>query len=242
MKRSWTIIPILAVAIAALAAEFWQSRPHMEWTRKEVDLLTSSSPWAQTVVLRKVNMVQVRREVGRFATGAGEGEGAVNPEVDYAISLRTARPIREAVVRAAALDQDYEKMDKDAKAAFDQKWDRFLAQKFADRVIVNVKYTSNTTDVDRQLATYWQNQTLDSLKADTYMNSPEGKRVAPIAFWAGKGASREFQFAFPRPVEAPKKASFSIEFKHPDVTDQPSSRIIARFNFKDLEYRGQVTF
>lgn len=242
MKSAIAIILALFVALLVVGAEFWQAKPYTSWTQKEVDAITSSSPWAQAVVLRKVNLVQVRREFGKFATGAGEGEGTQNPEVSYTVSLRTAQPIREAIARAAAFDQKYDQMDSSSKKQFDQKWGQFLAQQFADKVIVNVKYSANTTDVDRQLATYWQGQTLDTIKVDTYMNGADGERVAPIAFWAGKGASREFQLAFPRPAKSPNKASFSIEFKHPDVTDEPSSRIIARFNVKDLQYHGQVTY
>ncbi len=242
MKRILLFVLVLTVALAALAADFWQSKPYTEWTKQDVERIASSSPWAQTVVLRKANLTQIRREFGKFATGAGEGEGTANPEVNYSISLRTARPIREAVARATALSQKYDQMDSAAKAQFDKKWDLFIAQSFPDRVIVNVKYSSTTTDVDRQLAAFWQSQTLDTVKIDAYLNGPEGERLAPIAFWAGKGASREFQLAFPRPAEAPKQSSFSIEFKHPDVIDQPSTRITARFNVKDLEYRGQITF
>ncbi|HET7841883.1 MAG TPA: hypothetical protein VFM21_09770 [Terriglobia bacterium] len=241
--KSWTVVAlVLAVTVASLAEEFWQSKPYTEWTKKDVDSMLSSSPWAQTVVLRKANLTPVRREFGKFATGAGEGEGTGNPEVDYSIYLRTSKPIRQAVVRAAALEQKYEQMDAASRTQFDKKWKQFLAQPFEDKIIVHVKYSSTTTDVDRQLATYWQAQTLDSVKSETFLNGPEGERLSPIAFWVGKGAAREFQFAFPRPREAPLRASFSIEFKHPDVTDQPASRIIARFNVKDLVYQGEVTF
>lgn len=242
MKRAFILIVAVLIAVACFAADFWQSKPFSEWTKKEVEQMTSSSPWAQTVVLRRANMTQIRREFGKFATGAGEGEGTANPEVNYAICLRTARPIREAVVRDAALTAKYEQMNEAGKAKFDQKWSKFLDQHYPDTIIVHVKYSSTTTDVDRQLATYWQSQTLETMKVDTYFNSPEGERLAPVAFWVGKGAAREFQMAFPRPIEAPKIKSFSIEFKHPDVTDQPASRVIARFNVKDLDYKGEITF
>lgn len=239
MKR--VLILVLLFTATLFAADFWQSKPYTEWTKGDLERLTSSSPWAQTVVLRSANMTQIRRQTGKFANGPDEGEAAANPEVDYKISLRTARPIREALVRATALDQKYDQMDSAAKAQFDQKWNAYLAQS-QDKIIFHVKYSSNATEIDRQLATYWQTQTVETLKSDTFMNGPDGERVAPIAFWTGKGAVREFQIAFPRPKESGKKSSFSVEFKHPDVTSQPSSRITARFNLKDLEYKGEVTY
>ena len=244
MKRliAISITVILGVASLLAATDFWKTKPYTSWSGKEIKAITSSSPWAQTVVLRVANMTQIRRSTGTFMTGAGEGEGTQNPEIDYAVSLRAALPIREAIARQAALDEKYDQMDAAAKAQFDQKWGQFLAQTFPDKIIANVRYSANSADVDRQLANYWQNQTLATMQADTYMNGPSGERVAPIAFWTGKGASRDFQLAFPRPAEAPLKASFSIEFKHPTVTDQPATRIIVRFNVKDLEYKGKVTY
>ena len=239
MKR--LLLFLLLVTAVLFAADAWQSKPYTQWTKNDVERLTSSSPWAQTVVLRSPNMTQLRRKTGQFASGPDEGEGAANPEVDYKIAIRTARPIREALVRATALEQKYEQMDSAARAQFDQKWNAYLAQ-VPDKIIFHVRYSSNATEIDRQLANYWQTQTLDTLKVDTYLNSPDGERITPIAFWAGKGASREFQIAFPRPKEPLTKSSFSVEFKHPDVTSQPSSRITARFSVKDLEYKGEVTY
>ena len=39
-------IPLLLM----MAARFWESKPSADWTEKEIDILISDSPWAQTVL------------------------------------------------------------------------------------------------------------------------------------------------------------------------------------------------
>lgn len=248
MKRAAAVIILLAFAVAlALAANFWEAKPYTQWNNREANRILSESPWAHTFVLRTPNMTQVRRQAGKMANRADEGEGVMSPEMSYAIALRTALPVREAVVRTAALEQKYDNMDSAAKQGFEKQWGPFLAQQFPDKVIISVKYAATASDWDRQLAAYWQTQTLDSIRNDTFMNGPDGKRVPPTAFWVGKGAVREFQVAFPRPSDdVGRDASLSVEFKHPEVRDesgkQPSSRVYAKFNFKDMQYKGTLTY
>jgi hypothetical protein len=242
MKRILGICAIvLTIAVAALAAEFWESKPYTQWSARDVRRMVSDSPWAQTFVLRSPNMVQTRRQTGQMADRAGEGEGTINPEVDYLISVRTAEPVREAVVREAAIQTKYESMDAAGKKAFDERWNAYLAQPVGDKVIFDVVYRSNSTDIDRELAAYWQTQTLDTTKVDTYMIGPDGRRVEPIAFVAGKGASRQFQIAFPRP-QAATEGAIAVEFRHPTVTSQPATRVYAKFNFKNMNYKGKLTY
>ena len=244
MKRLGLLWMVMMFAVLfAVAAEVWESKPYTQWSAKDVRQVTSESPWAHTFVLRSPNMTQIRREFGKLADRAGEGEGTMNPEVDYVISVRTALPVREAVVRAAALQANYDRMEAAAREAFDANWAKYLNARPSDKVIFNVQYSASATNVDRELASYWQSQTLDSVKLDAYMTGPDGKRVEPIAFFVGKGASREFQLAFPRPAEDfPKNSAVAVEFKHPDVTEQPSARVYTKFNLKDMTYKGKLTY
>ncbi len=67
---------------------------------------------------------------------------------------------------------------------------------------------------------------------------PNGTRVEPTAFAAG---GHEMQIAFPRPELAPD-ASFTVEFKHPDVRDQPSRRISSKFSLKEMTFNGAPSY
>ena len=204
--------------------------------------LLSDSPWAKSVTLKHTVLKQTRREFGTLSDVAGEGEGVSEPEIDYTVYLRTARPVREGLVRLAQIEQRYDQLDGDSRKAFDSKWQQFLAAPVSDKVIVQVKYSSNTADQDRQLANFWQNQTVDTIRDTAAMTGPDGVRLAPIAFWAARGAGREFQMAFPRPQNVKNDAALSVEFRHPTVTGEESTRIFTKFQFKEMSYSGSVAF
>lgn len=245
MKRleSLTLILVLSLAagIAYAVGDFWADKPYTKWSEKQAKHMLSDSPWAKTVTLRHTVLKQTRRDFGK-EPNANEGEGVSEPEVDYTMYLRTARPVREAIVRVAQFEQKYDHMDSDGRKAFDDKWNQFLATAAGDKVIVQVTYSANIGEVDRRLANYWQTQTVDLLRdSGTAMTGPDGMRVAPIAFWAARGAGREFQLAFPRPKVDSKEGSIAVEIQHPNI-GEGATRIYAKYPLKDMQYQGALTY
>ena len=244
MRRYLAFITMaLLIAVGALGfSDFWKDKPYTKWSEKEVRKMLNDSPWAQSTTLRKPILKQVRRETGQFSDLAGEGEGVADPTIQYTVYIRSAKPIREALVRKAQLDAKYEKMDDAARKQFDEQWSKFLGTKNDDRIIIQVTYSSNIGEIDRQLMNYWQTQTVSTIQNTTAMTMPNGDRVAPVAFWTAKGAGREFQLAFPRPKESSENKAFSVEFVNPDTRVESNSRIFTRFEFKQLTYGGEVAY
>lgn len=249
MKRLSLILTLVFLVLAATpvaiswsSSEFWTDRPYTKWSEKEVKHLLSDSPWAKTVTLKHTILKQTRREFGTMSDVAGEGEGVSEPEIDYTVYLRTARPVREGLVRMAQFEQKYDVLDADSRKAFDSKWEQFLAAPVNDKVIVQVKYSSNTSDQDRQLANFWQNQTVETIRDTAAMTGPDGVRLAPVAFWTARGAGREFQMAFPRPKITGDNSALSVELRHPTVTGEGATRIYVKFQLKDMKYSGAVTY
>lgn len=244
MKRALFLLSALTVAVLTVSAlsDFWVDKPYSKWSAKDIRHLLSESPWGKTTTLRTPIIKQIHRETGQFSQLAGEGEGVPDPTVEYAVYLRTARPVREALVRQAQIDEKYDQMEDPAKKAFDNKWAQFLAANVSDKIIVQVQYSSNTADIDRQLMNFWQNQTAATMRDMSALTWPDGQRVAPIAYWAGRGASREFQIAFPRPKGDREDGAISVEFQHPNVKIEGNSRIYTKFQLKDLKYAGKVTY
>lgn len=234
MKRSLAVLFILVIAVTALfAAEFWNSKPYQKWSQADAARLLTNSPWAKTV----------KFETGTLSGGRRGGmqnvaDSDIVPMINYAISIRSAMPVRQANARMAAITRKYDKMNEGEKQEFDAKWNQYLAQQFPDSIVIAVNYESNVPDTDRQLTRFFQNQTLETIKATTALVLPEGKRVDPIAFAAG---GHEMQIAFPRPELKPGD-SFGVEFKHPDVTDQPARVINAKFQVKDMTFNGATAY
>jgi len=244
MKRALWVIGAMLVAVLTVSAlsDFWTDKPYTKWSAKDVRHLLSESPWGKTTTLRTAIIKQVHRETGQFSSLAGEGEGVPDPTIEYAVYLRTARPVREALVREAQIAEKYDEMNDASRKSFDDKWGKFLAADVSDKIIVQVQYSSNTADIDRQLMTFWQNQTAGTLRDIAAMTWPDGQRVAPIAYWAARGAGREFQLAFPRPKDSREDGAISVEFQNPNVKVEGNSRIYTKFQLKELKYGGKVTY
>ncbi len=233
MKRTLPICLIVVTFIAAaFAADFWGSKPYTKWSQADATRLLTNSPWAKTTTMR---------------TGTMSGRGGVQnvaeaqdaPMIQYAVSIRSAEPVRQANARMAAITRKYDKMDEAAKKEFDDKWNKYLETKFPETVVIAVNYESNVPDTDRQLTNYFQAQTLETIKSTTALILPDGTRVEPTAFASGP---HEMQIAFPRPKDLAPTASFSIEFKHPDLPDQPSRRISSKFSLKDMVFNGAPAY
>jgi hypothetical protein len=166
-------------------------------------------------------------------------DSQIEPRITYAVSIRSALPVRQANVRMHAIVDKYDKMDEAAKQAFDAKWNPYLEKKFPDTILFGVIFQSNVPTVDVQLTTYFQMQTLETMKSTTTLVLPDGKRLQPTAF---AGGAHEMQIAFERPADLPNGSSFIVEFKHPDTPDQPSRQISTKFSLKEMTFNGAVTY
>jgi hypothetical protein len=113
MRRSLSIIGLSIAACATLAAaDFWESKPFVEWSDKEVGKILADSPWARLVAIPLPNRGPVatddggggggRGGGGRGGGGGGEGFGPGPQRVRITISWRSAVPLRQALARQQA--------------------------------------------------------------------------------------------------------------------------------------------
>jgi hypothetical protein len=126
-------------------------------------------------------------------------------------------------------------MDAAAKQRFDDKWNKYLATSFPDNIVVAINYESNDPVMDRDLLRYFQAQTFETMKPTTWMTLPDGKKVEPLAF---VGGPHEMQIAFPRPLDLAPGATFTVDFLHPDVTNQSSRHVSTKFSLRDMVFNG----
>jgi hypothetical protein len=230
MKRIVIISALVAgVTVLAFAAEFWTRKPYQQWSREEAVRVLTDSPWAKTVTLRN-GTVSTRTTSG----AQGVEDSRAEATIWYTVSIRSALPVRQANARLAAINQKYDKMDAAAKKDFDEKWSKYLDNKF-DMLVFAVNYDSNDPSLQRPISTAFQAQTVESMKPTTFLTLKDGTRLEPVGFAAGP---REMQIAFARPATLPQDASFIFEFMHPTVTNQAAQRIAAKFSLKDMAFNG----
>ncbi|MGB7220002.1 MAG: hypothetical protein WBD07_14490 [Vicinamibacterales bacterium] len=116
MTRRLAGIAAIWVLICAglAAADFWETKPFLMWSDKEVDTMITDSPWAQkvNVVIQQGPAVPsgngpLRGEGGATEGGgrggggrAGGGDG--NPQqLKLTVTWRSSLPVKEAVVRGS---------------------------------------------------------------------------------------------------------------------------------------------
>ena len=102
-----TAIVCIFASTAIGAAEFWESKPFLEWSDKEVEKLLTDSPWAVLMSIPLPNRGPVAsadtggggRGGGGGGGGGGESFGPGPMRVRVTISWRSALPLKQAVAR-----------------------------------------------------------------------------------------------------------------------------------------------
>ncbi len=180
-------------------------------------MVLHDSPWSKRWAKGQVNTSAAVPGV----SGAGQ-EGAAgesSPRIDYYFPIRSAEPVRDAIVRQFQLDQSYDtSMFADQKKSFDDRAAQILNRRYDDTILVHVIYDSNIQTFERQLATYWQSITQDSIKDKVYLITERGDRISPNRFVSSRTGTYEFELNFPRTINGEPlihsgDKEFSIQFR-----------------------------
>ena len=238
MRIRTLVLLACTLAHAAVAQEFWEKTPYPEWSKAETEKMLQSSPWAQHITLSHLNsnFSGISTSV-RGVTGVGsvaqnlESEHSENPTLTYTAQLRSARPIRQAVVRQRQLQEGYDSMSPAKRAALDAKTNAYLEQP-QDEIVVYVTYSSSVHSYADLMRRYWTQQTYDLLKNTVFLSIGSG-RLSPTGYASTNGA---FQFNFPRPAHMPNNGSMVLEFQHPGVGVIVPERVLIEFKLNKLVF------
>jgi hypothetical protein len=228
MRRYATaVLVLLSVSAAGLCAgEVWVDKDWNVWSKDEVKVVLHDSPWSRHWAKGQVNTSAAVPGVSGAGREGAAGENA--PRIDYYLQIRSAMPVREAVIRDAQLDHSYDSMPDAQKKSFDAQSAQFLNRVYSDVIDLHVLYSSNIETFERQLADHWQNIRPDSVPVDFYLINERGDRFSPVHFNSPKGGAYEFDMAFPRvvngePIIHPEDKTFQIQFINPAVGRQAAT-------------------
>jgi hypothetical protein len=216
MKRSFSILiaVLFLLSLFGNAQDFYEKKPWTEWSEGNARRLVEDSPWAAKYTISEPVIQQT-------STDSNTRDRETSNDIWYTASLRSALPVRQALVRIRQAQAKYDKMTPDQKKQIDDQAKQFLDQTYPDSIVVNVQYGSNIADFGRQLSGYWQAQTLDSQKNSVFLVTGNGKRI-PLAQFQVVPAGREFYYIFPRNDEKGEsivsrdEKKLGLEFIHPD--------------------------
>ncbi len=220
----------LAGNLAISASEFWEKKDYSQWTERECKKMLEDSPWAKTYTIESL--------------GAYE----------YSIQLRSALPIRKAIVRQMQIASKYKDLPKEQRQQFDKRAEEYLSTTYPDMIVMYLKGGPNPEKLHRAAATsvqllrYWQTQTTEMLKNTVYLIRASGDKVPILQYNVSQGDECAFQFLFPRqyqgqPVLGPEDKSLTLEFYYPTSPSYNSTeRAFVEFKTAKMLINGKLEY
>jgi hypothetical protein len=211
---------IAATAAGSAQKDEWQSKPYQQWTKKEAQKMLADSPWAQTI-------------------GSGGGAMTQTPDKLYTLRLRSALPVRQALLRLRQLNEKYDEMSDKKKAEFDEKSKPLVdCPACVDNYVLSL-YSPEPAQT-RML-------TLEKVKLYVRLMDERGRQRELVHFVPAKSPGDEIVFFFSKfdekgePLLTP--ASKSLVFTI-DTSVLAMEAVIRRFDFdvSKMIMNGQVAF
>lgn len=243
MKRMICLsISALLLLATAFAADFWEKKDYKQWSQNECKKLLEDSPWAKPFTVVSSDAGIDTSQTNRMNTDSAA------PYVKYQVQFRSAKPVRQAIVRQGQLAQKYDSLPAAQKQEFDKKADSFISADLSEAVVVYVTYSTNNPDNDRDMARYWQSKTADLLKNNVYLSNTNGEKVYLSNFAAEQGAGRSFQFVFARElngkplINGMQDKSLMLDFVYPVVGNIGDGKGHLEFKVDKMIFDGTVAY
>ncbi len=148
-------------------------KPWTEWSRRDTDRMLHDSPWARTQVVADAASLLAMPGTDLSGTSARRSrrvDTSQTAALDFYLCLLSAKPIRQAWARRLEL------LQQNPSEAFRQQLLRFAETRSDEWIAVGVTFESTDTEIVRQVARIFNNATLDSLKAGTFLELKKGGR------------------------------------------------------------------
>jgi hypothetical protein len=237
------ILAVFALAVlGASADDFWVKKDWKQWTANDCKKLLEDSPWSHRKLVENEGNINRLPSAGNQGTGAqaATADTAQNKdtgELNYVVQIRSAAPIREALIRQQQIDKQYEKMSDADKKAFDAQMDQLYPIN-ADRIVVHVRYYANRESLGADIAKSWKSIPRDTVPADMMLISSNGSKATPLAF-VGDPTGDGFEVTFSRSALGEGFKSFKLQIPHPALGDFGASKVMVEFKLDKMTFEGK---
>jgi hypothetical protein len=213
----------------------WGKKPYTEWSDKEALKVLNDSPWGQSHSFTDMSKA--------FSTGPGrtvnpgQTQESITRQVNFRIRFLSAKPIREAFVRAIELKQK-----EPLPAQFSDQLKAFVANGFRELIVVVVDFDSNaSTGEIEQVRALLNNRTTVDLKNKTYLQAG-GKRVFLEEYQSPKSDGLGARLVFPRLIEGKPWITDATEDIHFVSELSSTYKLDTRYKIKDMIYQGKLEY
>lgn len=228
-------------------------KPFKQWSRSEAEKVLSDSAWTSKQELRLKFDKEVQKAAGSYsgvsAATAAQAQTEVNTDLPvdfvFTLRLRSALPIREALVRLRELDTDLEKMNNQQIAAFDKQTKGLLeCPACAENYVITLSSKSRNSPGADAVYNLFKGARLADVQRYIFIANDRGERRALIHFVPPKVPGDEATFFFPRLDEkgsvllTPETKQLLINLSD----NRPTSVGNFQFDVSTLLMNGKVEF
>jgi hypothetical protein len=210
--RTWSAVVVIIGGL--LSVVFAQGelpkQPYSHWSRSEAEAVLNDSPWAKKQELRIKFDKESQKAAGSYSGVSSGAAAQAQMEVTsqmpvdfiFTLRLRSALPVRQALVRLKALDTNVEKLTEQQGVAFATQMKGLLECPAcaANYVVTLSSKSKNSPGADAVYATFKGGRLAD-LQRYVYIANERGERRTLVHFVPPKVPGDEAVFFFPRTDE-----------------------------------------
>ncbi|PWT87441.1 MAG: hypothetical protein C5B55_14770 [Blastocatellia bacterium] len=199
------LITVLFASVCAQTA--LPTKPFEQWSKTEAEKVLNDSNWTMKQELRLRFDKEVQKAAGSYSGVSGSAAAQSQTEVTsdlpvdfiFTLRLRSALPIRQAIVRLRNLETDIEKMNQSQMAAFDKQSKGLLECPACQNnyVVTLSSKSTNSPGADAVFNLFKGAQQAD-LERYIFLTNDRGERRPLIHFVPPKVPGDEATFFFPR--------------------------------------------
>ncbi|MDT4955226.1 MAG: hypothetical protein QOJ02_3364 [Acidobacteriota bacterium] len=240
------------------AQNVWTQKPFRQWTKEEAEKVLNDPPWAKKQELRISYAGRSTAVAGAPTAAEGEGGlirteqntaalGGARAPVDFVFTLRlrSALPVRQALVRLKQIEARYDQMSEKDRAKFDEKLKGLLeCPACADNYVLTLSSKSKESPgADAVYSTFGGAKEAD-IKRYLVIINDRGERRELVHFVPPRVPGEEAVFFFPRlddkgaPLLKPETKTLVF-----NVTNGEANNIVNfRIDISALVAEGAVQF
>ena len=200
------VIGIFTLLSIGFATQEQAGKPFTQWSRSEAEAILNNPPWAIRNEVRirfdKERQVAAGSYSGVSSAAAAQAQTEVTSQVPvdfiFTLRLRSALPVRQALVRLRQLESDRKMSDRE-RASYDARTKGMLeCPACANNYVITLSSKSTNSPGADAVYTLFKGGRLADLQRYVYIANERGERRQLIYFIPPQASGDEATFYFPR--------------------------------------------